>query len=50
MTPGTRVKHRESGATGVVKAESIGNVHVIWDNPLNSPPAWVNLFELEVQK
>ena len=48
MIYGTRVKHRKSGATGTCRGNALGNVHVIWDNQLNCPPPWVNLFDLEV--
>lgn len=48
MTPGTRVRHTRSRAQGIVRWESIGQVLVIWDNPLSSPPSWVNAFHLEV--
>ena len=48
MNPGNRVRHIKSGQTGTVRAWALGNVHVQWDNPLSSPPSWVNQFHLEV--
>jgi len=48
MTPGTRVRHRETGKTGTVEwVTAVGGAAVRWDDPLTSGMRCVMQYDLE---